>query len=1351
MTLHCTLLGGSESRLAGQRLELSIDAADGTAGAHIRDQLARMFGTGTVTVDGDDLRSVRVGTLPLVNGAVLIDGGGAPVSRKERRRPAGEPAPLALAVHSGAGAGTVVPLRRGTYTIGRSNTRIVIADAELSRQHARLVVTETDIILEDLDSANGTYVDGERTRAAALSTGSTVRCGSSTMSIVFADMPDKALSDAGASVQEPIPVRGRAESGSRAVLIATAILPLVVGAGLAVFTGMWMFLAFAAASTLALVVPVVSGRRQRRELGAAIRAAVAKDTERRRAAGPSLATLVLATGGMHSNASTTGEREAAAWLRLGQAKQPANVKVEPVASTREIRSAETVPVVFDLSRPKSVFQGSRSLLDGMIRAIVMQLAGYPRCRTTRVVIHGQAEGFLLPARFLPSVTLTASAAACRRVLVEGFNATAPQGVLLITDAADGGVSSSALADEALARGWHILEFLPEGTRTQGIDVELRERTSILRRPAGDVVFVPDLAPEEVFSTFCRRLATLPRVRDTGEHALPSTCTLDDILPLTAAHTAARWASSKKNAALSAPLGLGAVGAKVVDLHTDGPHLLIAGTTGSGKSELLRSLTLALALSHPPDRINFLFVDFKGGSGLGPLAGLVHCVGLLTDLARYELERTLISLRAEIRRREEALAAAGVPDIGAYRSNPASEPVAIPHLIIVIDEFRMLVDDAPEVLRELMRIASIGRSLGIHLVMATQRPQGALTADIRANVTSSIALRVQSDMESVDIIGSKDASAIRVDTPGRAYLARGTEPVQEFQAATTGPLHARTRQDNSVTVRLATDYLLSDPPADAVAEAPTPAQAAAPLVELVRELWAGMGGAPPRAPVAAPLPEDIEEPAWNSSAAAASMTPDGTWSIRLGLVDLPDSQRLQSLEWEPAKSSHLALIGAPECGTNEALDAAVRGLLRHPTEAHLYFLDGAGSFHYLSSHARIGAHTGVQELRRAVRVLERLTAELARRLNQPGGRSVPLILVISGWGSWLSAFRSGPLAWAEELVQDLIRDGARAGITVIISGDRELVTARFSGAIPNRLYFPAGSNPDSRAAWPRMPSTAAVKGRAVAFGPVAEDGAAVCQLYRTAPDSSWHSDLAGSPQQQLVTLPPFRVEALPSVVTAGKILSMLADPAVSHAPGSVPSGPRLPDILIGVGGDELSPASFRIPPGGVVAVLGGPGSGKTNVLKALQVLNPAHRWLYPDAGADALTYWKGLLLQVQGSQLPRDTVLLADNADLMSPGAMQCLSELQALGQPMVLTANYSPLILQRVPLIMQSRAAGTGLLLSPRSISDGDVFGVRFEVEPNPSPGRGVLISGGRACPIQVGWAAAEDYRAGGALPVREA
>ncbi|XAZ30390.1 FtsK/SpoIIIE domain-containing protein [Paenarthrobacter ureafaciens] len=185
---------------------------------------------------------------------------------------------------------------------------------------------------------------------------------------------------------------------------------------------------------------------------------------------------------------------------------------------------------------------------------------------------------------------------------------------------------------------------------------------------------------------------------------------------------------------------------------------------------------------------FLFIDFKGGSGLGPLERLPHCAGLVTDLGGQGMKRVLESLRSEIRYREEAFHAGGVADIKDYRP-PASGSVGpIPRLVLVIDEFRMLVDEEPAALRELMRIAAVGRSLGLHLVMATQRPQGALTADIRANVTTSIALRVQSEAESTDIIKTGVAAGIPVRLPGRAFLARAFGAPEEFQSASVLVAH-----------------------------------------------------------------------------------------------------------------------------------------------------------------------------------------------------------------------------------------------------------------------------------------------------------------------------------------------------------------------------------------------------------------------------------------------------------------------------------------------------------------------------------------------------------------------------------
>lgn len=1365
MKLHCTLVRSPGSGRQELPLELTINAPEGTTGEDVHAQLIQKFGTGPISIQGKHINFMSVGTAPLVNGAILVDGASQRNAVKARRRMPGEDAQLALAVHTGVGAGTVVPLRRGSYTIGRSGTRIVIPDPELSREHARLVVTETDIVIIDLDSANGIYVDGERVRNAVVSTESSIRCGNTTMSLVFMDLTGKTLADAGTCTQQPLTVSGQTDTGNRGLLLLTAVLPLLIGIGLAVITGMWMFLAFAAASAVSVLVPLASGRRQRHDLTRAVAAAVAEDRERRRRSGPSLALLALA---VNQNQCTTAVSPGdGVWLRLGEASQPANVKVNPAAPWVSLPCLNAVPVTLDPAM-YTTFRGSDLVADGIVRSLLMQLAGYPRGQGTRIVIYGEARRLPLAARYLPSVTLTASAADILPVLKEGVGPAYHHGVLLLLATAIAEEHAGTVGESAAALGWQVLKF-STAESAGPCDVELTEGKSLLRLAAGNVAFVPDLAPEDVFMGFCRQLAVHRERRDNQVPAVPTACSLPEVLSLSPHQTAARWKASAQNHGLHVPLGLSSKGVRTLDLQADGPHLLVAGTTGSGKSELLRTLTLALALSHPPDRVNFLFVDFKGGSGLGPLMDLVHCVGLLTDLSTHELERTLTSLRGEIRLREEALASARVPDLAAYRSTDASQNFPLPHLVIIIDEFRMLVDDAPDVLRELLRIAAIGRSLGIHLVMATQRPQGAVTADIRANVTSSIALRVQSEMESADIINSKAAAGISVDAPGRAFLARGTEAPQEFQTASMGSMHGASLPAGAVEVELAVNCLASAErggPESRLPAGQTPAEAATPLVAMVRDLWCGQKGPAPRLPVAPPLPSHLPALPDATVTSPADNHRSAEWSVTLGLLDLPEKQRVVPLKWHPAEDGHLALIGTLSSGATEALELVVMQLLLNPVEAHGYILDAGGTYLTLATHPAIGAHAGLHELRRAVRVLERLKKELARRLGQGGGQGdVPLVLVISGWGTWVSAFRAGPLAWAEDLVQDLVRDGGRAGIFVIATGDRELVNSRALSAFPNRFYFPTGSNADSRIAWPRMPATAELKGRAVVFGPVSGAVPAVSQLYNV---SHQHWDLRaatsvpervegvngpgsaervqgpesiGRAESRLSTC-PFRIEQLPALVPALKIREMTLsgpdaqDLAERGKPPCAPGSIRLQDILVGIGGDELEPTSCRLQAAGVFTVLGGAGAGKSNFLRALPLMNSEGRqWLCPKDGMDLRDFWERSLATAAAGETPKGTVALVDNADLLPGEIIRDLSDYNALGHPVVLTAAYSPMLLQRVPLVMSSRSAGTGLLLAPRSLSDGDLFGVRFEVEASAPPGRGILISQGAVRSIQVGWA----------------
>ena len=673
-----------------------------------------------------------------------------------------------------------------------------------------------------------------------------------------------------------------------------------------------MFLAFTALSAVAVMVPVLAGRRRRRELRSAVSAAAARDKERRRRSAPSAAELALYSPGA---VEPEGFQPAASgvWLRLGTAEQLANVRFEPEDPDFRLPGLGAVPLLLDPEVPVVTVRGPDTEVQGMMRSVLMQLTGYPLAKGTRIAVHGPPPVLPLTARYLPAVTLHATAASTAAVLAENPAAAGVPGVLLIAGNTTTGAADAALIESARRHGWRVLHFSDPDARPADTDIELGERQARFHSPGSIQRFVPDLVPLDVFDRYCRKSGHAPEDAGRPAASLPATCPLTDILDASAAGTAQRWAAGRLMPGLAVPIGRSAHGVRVLDLEADGPHVLIAGTTGSGKSELLRTLTAALALSFPPDRVNVLFFDFKGGSGLGPLTALPHCVGMLTDLTRSELDRTLVSLRAEVRRREQALAAAAAPDLAAYRLSKAADDHPLPQLVLIIDEFRILVEDAPESLSELMRIAAIGRSLGIHLVMATQRPQGALTADIRANVTTSIALRVQSAHESADVIGTSAASGIAVETPGRAFLARGTEGPEEFQSASLSGTLAEAR-DCEVTV-LRTCEALEMPVTAAAGDghAPplqTPAAAAKPIAEMTGALWGALGGAAVRSPVAMPLPDVLPRPP-RETAGTSAAGPTGDLPDAAGDLPAPRARRVMAGAWSWVGSICLRNSASPD--------------------------------------------------------------------------------------------------------------------------------------------------------------------------------------------------------------------------------------------------------------------------------------------------------------------------------------------------------------------------------------------------------------------------------------------------------
>lgn len=251
----------------------------------------------------------------------------------------------------------------------------------------------------------------------------------------------------------------------------------------------------------------------------------------------------------------------------------------------------------------------------------------------------------------------------------------------------------------------------------------------------------------------------------------------------------RWQSSAVYKTLAAPIGIKTKGEIVsLDLHEKhhGPHGLVAGTTGSGKSEILQTYILSMAtLFHPYD-VSFVIIDFKGGGMANQFKDLPHLIGTITNIDGKEINRSLLSIKAELTKRQNLFAEADVNHIdkyiNKYKAGEVSQP--LPHLIIIVDEFAELKAEQPEFMKELISAARIGRSLGVHLILATQKPAGQVNEQIWSNSKFKLCLKVQTKEDSNEVI--KSPLAAEITEPGRAYFQVGNNEIFElFQSAYSG--------------------------------------------------------------------------------------------------------------------------------------------------------------------------------------------------------------------------------------------------------------------------------------------------------------------------------------------------------------------------------------------------------------------------------------------------------------------------------------------------------------------------------------------------------------------------------------
>ena len=816
---------------------------------------------------------------------------------------------------------------------------------------------------------------------------------------------------------------------------------------------------------------------------------------------------------------------------------------------------------------------------------------------------------------------------------------------------------------------------------------------------------------------------------------------------------ARWRATVETLRVRAVLGVTERELFEIDLDDDGPHGLIAGTTGSGKSELLRTLIISLAVGADPEHLTFALVDYKGGGALDECAQLPHVVGLVTDLDEQLGERALRCLEAELRYREHALRGVGLGHVRDYQrlrdlQRPDLEPM--PRLVVVIDEFATLVKALPEFVDALVSIAQRGRSLGMHLIMATQRPSGSVNDAIKNNVKLRLALRLESATDSQDVIDSPAAAGIGSRQWGRGFYrlsANEVLPVQTALSTGVTPVAAVTGGVALLPFRLTPDERAGAAvnAIDAVAADTGDTRTdLARLVEAARWASAKAGIGAPRRPWPDPLPAAM--PIFELGFAVRGIQTDATDLAAYALADDPDRQAQYPVGWDPA-AGNMLIYGVVGSGTTSALITLAHAVTATvpPDRQHVYALDmGSGDLAVLTGLPHTGDYIGPTERARQIRLIRMLRAELSARkaggagAGRGGHAAGPAnwLLLIDNVGSLRAELEKdyGGLSVLDDL-ERVFADGPAVGIHVVATADRAgAVPSAWSALCRQKLLLRLADAGDyAPFDIPRSAVPAAVPGRAL----VAATRQIVQIGYPGADPSAAVSAVAHRWADARRTAYPVRL--LPERIDVLQLQAAGAVPHTGLEPWSLP---------VGFADSNLAPVALKLYEHENALIVGPPRSGRSSALVSIAttvlagpeppavVAFAPRRSPLRDLPEPVVVCTDYAMLESALSPFEGRTLLLVDDADTV-PDGLGVIDRFIAKAGPgrHVIAAGRNDGVRRQFGLWTQRvREGRCGVLLVPDHELDGDLLGTPLPRQHRMAavPGRGYLVTDGRIEGVQL-------------------